>query len=73
MTEEQAYNICIAVVEQTKKDYMNPHNTTADLMKLNREIRQSMFFNIVCDPEAVIKAWGEELKELRSKKRRASE
>ncbi|MBR2554122.1 MAG: hypothetical protein IKE94_04590 [Aeriscardovia sp.] len=70
MTEEQAYNLCIAVVEQTKKDYMNLQNTEADLAKLNREIRQSMFFNVVCDPDAVIRAWGKELEELRSKKKR---
>lgn len=69
MTEEQACNLCIAVIEQTKKDYMSPQNTTADLMKLNREIRQSVFFSIV-DPEAVIRAWGKELEELKSKKER---
>lgn len=72
MTEEQAYNLCIAVVEQTKKDYMDTKNTEADIAKLNREIRQSMFFNVVCDPEAVIKVWGEEFEKLKSKKRGTS-
>ena len=59
MTEDQACNLCIAVIEQTKKDYM-ACSTPADFARIEREIRQSMFFSVVTDPEAVIKEWRRE-------------